>query len=369
VVQAVEEGADEDGADGEGGGQGGGSGPVDGEGRWSTPGRVVKVISGTVRGARKNTSFDDRRSGTAAKDATWCGGGEGVRPGFLEPPPHPPVAVGDSAPMKALGIDIGGTGIKGAVVDTKRGRLLTDRLRLLTPQPATPEAVATIVAEVAHHFDWDGPIGCTFPGVVKGGRVHTAANLDKSWIDHEAADTFTAATGCPVTIVNDADAAGEAEARFGAAHGQAGLVIAVTLGTGIGTALVIDGRLVPNSELGHLSLRGGDAEHWAANSVRERLELSWEDWAARVDEYLHLVEDLFWPDLFIIGGGVSKHGDLFLPLLTCRTPVVAAELRNQAGIVGAAMAVNRHVVKHGDAGQAVPDGGHKHKHDKKHKKH
>jgi polyphosphate glucokinase len=262
--------------------------------------------------------------------------------------------------MKALGIDIGGTGIKGAVVDTKRGRLVTDRLRLLTPQPATPEAVADVVGEVARHFEWDGAIGCTFPGVVKGGRVHTAANLDKSWIDLHAAELFSGVTGCPVTIVNDADAAGEAEARFGAAHGEPGLVIAVTLGTGIGTALVVDGRLVPNSELGHLPLHGGDAEHYAANSVRERLELGWEEWAGRVDQYLHLVEDLFWPDLFILGGGVSKQADQFVPYLTCRTRVVPAQLRNQAGIVGAALAVHRHVDKHGDEGQAVPEGKGKH---------
>lgn len=256
--------------------------------------------------------------------------------------------------MKVLGIDIGGTGIKGAVVDTKRGKLLTDRLRLLTPQPATPEAVSSTVGEVARHFEWDGPIGCTFPGVVKGGMVHTAANLDESWVGLHAAESFSTASGCAVTVVNDADAAGEAEARFGAARGAAGLVIAVTLGTGIGSALVVDGRLVPNSELGHLTLRGGDAEAWAANSVRERLELSWEDWAARVDEYLHLVEDLFWPDLFVIGGGVSKKAEHFLPLLTTRTRVVAAELLNQAGIVGGALAVHRHVDTHGDDGQAVP---------------
>ncbi|MCU0309930.1 MAG: ROK family protein [Acidimicrobiales bacterium] len=256
--------------------------------------------------------------------------------------------------MKALGIDIGGTGIKGAVVDTKRGRLLTDRLRLLTPQPATPEAVAGIVGEVARHFEWDGPIGCTFPGVTKGGSVHTAANLDDGWIGLHAAGLFAEASGCPVSVVNDADAAGEAEAAFGAGHGQPGLVITVTLGTGIGTALVIDGRLVPNTELGHLPLRGGGAEQWAANSVRERLELSWEEWAARVDEYLHLVESLFWPDLFIIGGGVAKKAEHFVPLLTCRTEVVPAELLNQAGIVGGAMAAHRHQSKHGDDGQGVP---------------
>jgi polyphosphate glucokinase len=256
--------------------------------------------------------------------------------------------------MKALGIDIGGTGIKGAVVDTKRGNLVTDRLRLLTPEPATPAAVASTVAGIAKHFEWDGPIGCTFPGVVKGGRVHTAANLDKAWIDLDAATLIGEATGSAVTMVNDADAAGEAEARFGAARGREGVVIAVTLGTGIGSAVVVDGRLLPNTELGHLILRGGDAEHWAANSVRERLELDWDEWASRVDEYLRLVEDLLWPDLFIVGGGVSKKADKFLPKLTCRTPVVPAELLNQAGIVGAALAVHRHKDKHGDLGESHP---------------
>jgi polyphosphate glucokinase len=260
--------------------------------------------------------------------------------------------------MKALGIDIGGTGIKGAVVDTKRGALVTDRLRLLTPEPATPEAVATTVAGIAEHFEWDGPIGCTFPGVVKGGRIHTAANLDKSWVDLDAAGLISEATGCPVTMVNDADAAGEAETLFGAARGRAGVVITITLGTGIGSAVVVDGRLLPNTEFGHLILRGGEAEHWAANSVRERLELDWDEWASRVDEYLRMVEDLLWPDLFVIGGGVSKKADKFLPKMTCRTPVVPAELLNQAGIVGGALAVHRHKDKHGDLGQAH----HHHKH-------
>jgi polyphosphate glucokinase len=273
--------------------------------------------------------------------------------------------------MKALGIDIGGTGIKGAVVDTKRGRLVTDRLRLLTPHPATPDAIADVVGEVAHHFDWDGPIGCTFPGVVKGGVVHTAANLDPSWIELPAAELFAKVTGCPVTMVNDADAAGEAEARFGAAKDQVGLVVAITLGTGIGTALMVGGQLVPNSELGHLPLRGGDAEHWAANSVREQLELSWQDWAGRVDEYLHMVEDLLWPDLFILGGGVSKQADQFVPFLTCRTPVVPAALRNQAGIVGGALAVHRHVETFGGEGEGeghAHDESKHHKHAKRHKK-
>lgn len=240
--------------------------------------------------------------------------------------------------MKILGIDIGGSGIKGAVVDVKRGVLKTDRLRLLTPHPATPESMTGAIQTLVKHFEWDGPIGCTFPGVLVGGTVHTAANLDPSWVGVDAGRMFSDVTGCPVTLVNDADAAGLAEVAFGAAEKQDGTVILATLGTGIGSALLLDGRLVPNTELGHLVLHGGDAEKYAADSVRESEELSWEDWGARVGEYLRLVESLLWPDLFIIGGGVSKKHDKFFPHIECRTPVVAARLLNLAGIVGAALA-------------------------------
>jgi polyphosphate glucokinase len=239
--------------------------------------------------------------------------------------------------MKALGIDIGGTGIKGAVVDTKHGVLKTDRLRLLTPHPAEPDAVAEVVQTLARHFDWTGPVGCTFPGVTKGGLVHTAANLDPSWIGLDGANLFATATGCPVTVLNDADAAGLAEAAFGAARGNEGVVLMVTLGTGIGTALVCDGRLVPNTELGHVPLNGGDAEKYAAEIVRERDNLGYDEWGRRVGEYLRLIEDLVWPDLFVLGGGISKKADKFEEFLDCRTPVVPARLLNQAGIVGAAL--------------------------------
>lgn len=242
--------------------------------------------------------------------------------------------------MKILGIDIGGTGIKGAVVDTKKGHLVTDRLRLPTPQPATPDAVAATVAAIAGHFEWNGAIGCTFPGVVKGGTIHTAANVDHAWLGVDASHVFGNATGRPVTVLNDADAAGLAETAHGAARKCDGAVMVLTLGTGIGSALLIGGRLVPNTELGHLWLRGDDAEKWAAASVRERLELDWDEWAARVDDYVRLVERLFWPDLFVIGGGVAKKADRFLPKLTCTTPVVPARLQNAAGIVGAAMAAH-----------------------------
>lgn len=240
--------------------------------------------------------------------------------------------------MKILGIDIGGTGIKGAVVDTHKGVFKTDRLRILTPQPATPEAVASVVARIAKHFDWSGPVGCTFPGVVKTGTIHTAANLDPGWVGLPADKTFESAINCPTTVLNDADAAGLAEVRFGSHDTRHGVVMLITLGTGIGSALFIDGRLVPNTELGHVELHGGDAEKYAAESARERENLDWVTWAARVNEYLKTIENLFWPDLFIVGGGVSKQAKEFLPLLDNRTRVVPAELRNRAGIVGAALA-------------------------------
>jgi polyphosphate glucokinase len=239
--------------------------------------------------------------------------------------------------MKVLGIDIGGTGIKGAVVDVKHGVLKTDRLRLLTPHPAEPDAVADVIKTLTAHFEWSGPIGCTFPGVTKGGTIHTAANLVPEWIGLDGATLFAKATGCPVTVLNDADAAGLAEVSFGAARGNDGVVMVVTLGTGIGTALVQGGRLVPNTELGHVALHGDDAEKYAAELVREREDLSYEEWGGRVGEYLRLIEDLFWPDLFVLGGGVSKKASKFEDYLDCRTPVVAARLLNQAGIVGAAL--------------------------------
>ncbi|MCX7619342.1 MAG: ROK family protein [Acidimicrobiales bacterium] len=246
--------------------------------------------------------------------------------------------------MKVLGIDIGGTGIKGAVVDTSRGVFKTDRLRILTPHPATPDAVADVVDRIVRHFDWEGPVGFAFPGVVKHGTIHTAANLDATWVGLDGGALFSAAAGgLPVTVLNDADAAGRAEMAFGAGkeHGKPGrssVVVMVTLGTGIGTAVFTNGQLVPNTELGHLELHGGDAERYAAESVRETQGLRWEEWAARVDEYLRILENLLWPDLIVIGGGVSKQADQFLPLLTTRTPVVPARLRNRAGIIGAALA-------------------------------
>ncbi len=236
-----------------------------------------------------------------------------------------------------LGIDIGGTGIKGAPVNVETGELQTERFRLLTPKPATPDAVASTVAEIVKHFGYTGMVGCTFPGVVKHGVIQTAANVDKTWIGTDARATFEDAAGCTFTVTNDADCAGVAEMKFGAGAGRQGVVIIVTLGTGIGTAVFHDGVLLPNTELGHLEVRGKDAEARAADSARERKNLDWEKWAKRVDEYLDHLEALMWPDLIIIGGGVSKKGEKFIPLLTPRCEVVAAKLLNEAGIVGGAL--------------------------------
>ena len=243
--------------------------------------------------------------------------------------------------MKVLGIDIGGSGIKGTPVETKTGTLLEERYRLPTPQPSTPPAVAEVVAVVARHFQWQGPIGCGFPAVVQHGVTMTAANVDKAWIGADAARLFADATGCEVVVVNDADAAGIAEMKFGAGKGRKGLVLIVTIGTGLGTALFIDGRLVPNMELGHIELHGEDAEVWASDAARQRKDLSWEAWAPYFNEYLTTLERLIWPDLIIIGGGASKKFALFAPALTVKAEVVPARLRNEAGMVGAALAFRK----------------------------
>ncbi|MGJ7419402.1 polyphosphate--glucose phosphotransferase [Streptomyces cinereoruber] len=243
--------------------------------------------------------------------------------------------------MNVFGVDIGGSGIKGAPVDLERGALAEERHKVLTPQPATPDGVAGCVAEVVAHFGWTGPVGVTFPGVVTGSTIRTAANVDKSWIDVDAGALIGERIGgLPVTVLNDADAAGIAEMTFGAGRGRKGTVIVLTLGTGIGSALFVDGRLVPNTELGHLELKGHDAEKRASTKAKEDEDLSWEHWATkRVQKYLAHVEMLFSPELFIIGGGVSRKADKFLPLIEgIRAEIVPAELENNAGIVGAAMA-------------------------------
>lgn len=249
-----------------------------------------------------------------------------------------------------FGIDIGGSGIKGAPVDLVHGQLADERLRIDTPQPSTPESVAATVRKVLDHFEWVGEFGCTFPAVVQRGVVRTAANVDQGWIGTDAVALLTEVTGRPARMVNDADAAGVAEERFGAARDSNGTVVVTTLGTGIGSALLVGGRLVPNTELGHLEVDGVDAETRAASSARERENLSYEEWAQRLTRYYAALEKVLWPDLIVVGGGVSKHADQFLPLIDVRTPLVAAKLRNSAGIVGAALLAVDHeqrVGKHG----------------------
>lgn len=239
-----------------------------------------------------------------------------------------------------LGIDIGGSGIKGAPVDLDKGEFATERIRLDTPKKSTPQAVAELVAEVAAGFvdevGQDSPVGVTVPAVVHHGVTKSAANIDDSWIDTDADALFTEVLGRPVVVMNDADAAGQAEMHYGAGKGHEGVVLLTTLGTGIGSAIFLGGHLLPNTELGHLELDGKDAEKRAASSVREDKDLSWEEWAERLQRYYRHVEDLFWPDLIIVGGGVSKKADKFLPLLDLRTEIVPAQLRNDAGIIGAA---------------------------------
>jgi polyphosphate glucokinase len=235
-----------------------------------------------------------------------------------------------------LGVDIGGSGIKGAVVDLAVGGLATERYKVLTPRPSTPRAVAEVVAEVVGQFGWDGPVGCTFPAVVRNGVALTAANVDSTWIGTNIEAVVGAATGLPVCAVNDADAAGIAESRWGAGRDTKGLVIVVTLGTGIGTALFYNGSLIPNSELGHLELDGEDYELKASAGARDREDLPWDKWAKRLQRYFSAIEGLLWPDLFIVGGGVSRRAEKFLPMITLNTPIVPASLQNEAGIAGAA---------------------------------
>jgi len=240
-----------------------------------------------------------------------------------------------SAPV--VGVDIGGTGIKGAAVDVAGGRFAAERVRLLTPLPATPRAVAEVVGELLQQIGVAGPVGLTLPAVVRGGIVETASHIDHAWIGVDAVELFSKATGRPVAVMNDADAAGMAEVRFGAGRDRDGVLAVVTLGTGIGSALFADGTLVANSELGHLPLHHGEAEDWAAESVREHDELSWKKYAHRLQAYLELVQRVLWPQLIIIGGGISKKADKFLPLIELRTPIVPAQLHNDAGIIGAAL--------------------------------
>ena len=253
-----------------------------------------------------------------------------------------------AANQPVLGIDIGGSGIKGAPVDLRTGELITDRLKIPTPEKSTPKNVAAVVGQIVDHFAdqiGDSPLGVTVPAVVTHGRTRTAANIDKSWIDAEAEKIFEDHLGRDILLVNDADAAGVAEVRYGAAKDHPGLVVMTTLGTGIGTAIVYRGVLIPNSELGHMEVDGHDAETRAASSAKDREGLSYKEWATtRLQRYYERLEALLWPDLIVVGGGVSRKADKFLPLLKLKTEIVPAKLQNTAGIVGAAwLAVDRRV--------------------------
>jgi len=240
--------------------------------------------------------------------------------------------------MNVFGIDVGGSGIKGAPVDTETGQLVAERVRIKTPKPATPEAIVATSVEVVRRSGWNGPVGCGFPAVVKAGVVRTAANIDERAIGFDMQGRLEQDLGAPVRVINDGDAAGLAEMRWGAGLAVEGVVLMLTLGTGIGTSLFVEGRLVPNTELGHIEMRGKDAEHRASDSARKRDDLSWKEYAKRLDEYLHKVEDLLWPDLIVVGGGLSKKSEKFFPHLTARTKIVPAEMLNEAGIAGAALA-------------------------------
>lgn len=245
------------------------------------------------------------------------------------------------ATARGFGVDIGGSGIKGSPVDIEAGVLAEERLRIPTPQPSTPDAVADAVAEIVEKFAWTGPVGVTLPCVIKDGTALTAANIDKGWIGTDAQALFAERLGRDrdeIVVLNDADAAGVAEMKVGAGAGHQGQVVVLTFGTGIGSAMFIDGKLVPSTEFGHIEVDGHDAESQAAASVKDDLELSYEEWAPRVTRYVQSLEKFLWPDLLIAGGGVSRKGHKWIPLLETRTPVVAAALRNDAGIVGAAMA-------------------------------
>ncbi len=240
--------------------------------------------------------------------------------------------------MKILGIDVGGSGIKGAPVDITSGTLTSDRFRLKTPKGAETQAVAEVVKEIVQHFDWQGPVGIGFPGPIKHGIVKLAANISPAWIGVNADEFFSLATDCKVTVGNDADVAGLTEITFGAGKDVKGTVIMITLGTGIGTAVFCDGKLIPNTEFGHLEIKGIDAESEASDAARQREDLSWKKYSKRLNRYLLQMEKLFWPDLFIIGGGISKESDNYIPLLNIETRVVPAAFLNEAGIVGAALA-------------------------------
>ncbi|MPQ96737.1 ROK family protein [Modestobacter sp. I12A-02628] len=245
--------------------------------------------------------------------------------------------------MQGFGVDIGGSGIKGCVVDLDRGELVGERVRIETPQPALPDPVCDVVAEIVQGFGWTERVGVTYPGVMKSGVAFTAANMDASWIGTDVATLMDDRIPGTVQTLNDADAAGLAEMAYGAGKGERGLVLMLTFGTGIGSALFIDGTLVPNCEFGHIEVDGQDGEKAASANAKEREDLSYPQWAARVDRYLDTLEKSLWPDLIVVGGGVSKKAHKWVPLLSTRTRVVPAALLNDAGIVGAALAASQRV--------------------------
>ncbi|QCH24520.1 polyphosphate--glucose phosphotransferase [Mycobacteroides salmoniphilum] len=255
--------------------------------------------------------------------------------------PSAPATHAGVTAQRGFGIDVGGSGIKGAIVDLTTGEMIGERVKYPTPQPATPTAVAETIATVVRDFSWTGPVGVTYPGVIVHGEARTAANVDKSWLGVNVHDIISAElNGQTVTVLNDADAAGMAEDRYGAGKDQSGLVVLLTFGTGIGSAVLHNGVLLPNTEFGHIEVGGMEAEHRAASSVKEKNDWSYKQWAPEVTKVLEAVENALWPDLFIVGGGISRKADKWVPLLTNRTPVVAAALQNTAGIVGAAMAAH-----------------------------
>lgn len=237
-----------------------------------------------------------------------------------------------------LGIDVGGSGIKSALVDLSDGSLVTERIRVETPQPATPEACSTALGAQVREYDYGGPLGIGFPAVIRNGTVETANNIDDSWIGMKVGDVFAEATGHDIAVLNDADAAALAEAAFGAANGVPGMVLTVTFGTGIGSGLLVDGELVPNLELGQIELEGhSPAESFFSAKSRKRENLDWDQWGDRANRYLNHVNAVFNPDLIVLGGGLTKHWERFAHKLDSRLPIVPAQMGNDAGLVGAAM--------------------------------
>jgi polyphosphate glucokinase len=254
-------------------------------------------------------------------------------------------------PNLLLGIDIGGTGIKSGLVDLSKGTLVGERVRIDTPQPATPAAIGDVVSAIVKHFQWNGLIGCGFPGVVQQGRIMAAANLDETMLGVDFARLMQERTGCPVWVLNDADAAGLAEVTYGAGKGRRGTVLLITVGTGLGCGFFYNGQLIPNTELGHIKMKDKDtgeicdAESLASDRARQLHDLSWKKWAKRFDRYLKYLQKLFWPELIIIGGGGSRKGEKFMPLLTVPCATALAALGNNAGIIGAAIAAKNHLGK------------------------